>query len=63
MIIFLSKIFSHYKETSSILVLTSVMVVFHYYFLFLPSEDAIFNIHVLFYFLSSKYIEPCLTFV
>lgn len=57
-----SKIYSNYKERV-FLVLTSVMVVFHYYFLLLPCVYAIFNIHVLFYFLSSKYIEPCLTCV
>lgn len=63
MIIFFLKIFLYYKEIFSILVLISVMVVFYYYFLFLFFEDVIFNIYVLFYFLSLKYIELCLIFV
>lgn len=51
-----------YKERV-FLVLISVMVVFYYYFLLLFCVDVIFNIYVLFYFLSLKYIELCLIFV
>lgn len=53
------KIYLNYKERV-FLVLISVMVVFYYYFLLLFCVYVIFNIYVLFYFLSLKYIELCL---